>query len=97
MQKRSEAEVAALAANVVTDDDPEATYLFTGHLSYCGQTETALRFLQNTVEANYCSYPVMDTDLMLANIRGKPKFLEIRAAGIACQKNFDTQRGASAQ
>ena len=53
-----------------------------------------MRFLQTAGEANYCSYRATDTDPVLANIRGIPKFREIRAAGIACQKNFDAQRGA---
>ena len=74
------------------DDDPEATYLFAGHLSYCGQTDEALRFLRSAIQANYCSYPVMDTDPMLAKVRDTSQVAEIRAAGIACQKTFDGQR-----
>lgn len=97
VQQRPESEITALTPGVQMDDDPEATYLFAGHLSYCGQTEESLRFLQSAVKANYCSYPAMDIDPMLANIRGKSEFAAIRAAGIACQKNFDAQRGTVTQ
>jgi hypothetical protein len=96
-QHRPDAEIAALVPGAEIDDDPESTYLFAGHLSYCGQTEKALRFLVSAVQAHYCSYPAMDTDPMLANIRGNPKFREVREAGIRCQTEFDAQRGAAVQ
>jgi len=96
-QHKPPSEIASLVPGAEADDDPEITYLFAGHLSYCGQSEEALHFLQTAVEANYCSYPAMDIDPMLANIRERPKFREIRAAGIACQKNFDAQRGTTPQ
>jgi len=95
-QHKPEAEIATLVPGAQIDGDPEITYLFAGHLSYCGQTEQALRFLQTAVEANYCAYPAMDIDPMLAKIRGTAKFREIRAAGIACQKNFDARRATTA-
>lgn len=93
-QHRPQPEIAALVLGVKADDDPEATYLFAGHLSYCGHTEEALRFLKNAIDANYCSYPVMETDPMLTNVRGTRQFAEIRAAGIACQKAFDNERAS---
>jgi hypothetical protein len=79
-QHRPDAEIAALVPGAEIDEDPESTYLFAGHLSYCGQTEEALRFLKGAVKANYCSYPAMDIDPMLANIRRNPKFGEVREA-----------------
>ena len=94
-QHRPAAEIAALVPGVTMDDDPEATYLFAGHLSYCGQTEEALQFLYSAVKGNYCSYPVMDTDPMLEKVRTAPRFAELRAAGIACQTSFDSQRGTT--
>jgi len=97
VKRGPESEIAALVPGVQMDDDPEATYLFAGHLSYCGQTEESLRFLQSAVTANYCAYPAMDIDPMLANIRDKSEFGTIRAAGIACQKNFDAQRSTVTQ
>ena len=96
VQQRPQAEIAALVPGVEMDADPEATYLFAGHLSYCGQTEEAVRFLKNAIEANYCSYPVMDRDPMLANVRSTRQFAELRLAGMGCQKNFDAQRAFEA-
>lgn len=96
VQQRPQAEIAALVPGVEMDADPEATYLFAGHLSYCGQTEEAVRFLKNAIEANYCSYPVMDRDPMLANVRSTRQFAELRLAGMGCQRNFDAQRAFEA-
>ena len=56
-----------------------------------------LRFLKSAIEAHYCSYPAMDIDPMLANVRTNPKFREVREAAIACFKNFDAQRAAPIQ
>jgi len=85
-------EIAAMAASVPTADDPETNYLTAGNLAYCGQTEMALAFLKRAVEGNYCSYPAMDADPLLAGLRNNPEFARIRAAGVACQQNFLTAR-----
>ena len=50
-------EIATLAANVRTSEDPEANYLAAANLAYCGQTTQALRLLRAAVQGNYCSYP----------------------------------------
>jgi tetratricopeptide (TPR) repeat protein len=85
-------EIAALAANVQTSEDPEANYLAAANLAYCGQTKEALRLLKLAVEGNYCSYPAMDSDPFFARMRTMPEFAAIRAAGIACQKRFLSER-----
>jgi len=48
--------------------------------------------LKRTVQANYCSYPAMDTDPMFASIRSLPEYAQIRSAGMACQNNFLAER-----
>jgi DNA-binding winged helix-turn-helix (wHTH) protein/serine/threonine protein kinase len=92
IQRRSPQEIAALAANVQTSEDPEANYLAAANLAYCGQNKEALRLLGLAVQGNYCSYPAMDSDPFFASLRTMPEFAEIRAAGIACQKRFLTER-----
>jgi hypothetical protein len=81
-------EIAALAANVQTSEDPEANYLAVANLAYCGQNKEALRLLRLAVEGNYCSWPAMDSDPFFAGVRAMPEFAAIRAAGIAYQQNF---------
>jgi hypothetical protein len=92
IQRKPPQEIAALAANVQTSDDPEANYLAAANLAYCGQNKQALRLLRLAVQGNYCSYPVMDSDPFFASMRTMPEFTEIRASGVACQKNFLSAR-----
>lgn len=89
---KSEKEIAALAGAIRPDPDPEMNYSFAAHLAYCGQTNAAFRLLKLSIEGNHCSYPEMDTDPLLANLRSNPEFAEIRAAGFACQKAFLAER-----
>ena len=87
-QHKPAPEIAAMAATIRPADDPEANYLTAANLSYCGQTGMALSFLRRAVEGNYCSYPAMDADPLLAGLPATPEFAPIRAAGIACQQAF---------
>jgi hypothetical protein len=88
LQHRPAAEVAALAQKVSPASDPEVNYFSAAHLSYAGQTEAAAVMLASAIAGGYCSYPAMDSDPALANLRSIPKFAEIRAAGMQCQKSF---------
>jgi hypothetical protein len=90
--REPESQIKALATAVEVDDDPEVNYLFSGHLAYCGQTNEALHMLQLAIQRNYCSYPAMDQDPFFNKVRTNPKFLEVRAAGIACHENFVLNR-----
>jgi serine/threonine protein kinase/DNA-binding winged helix-turn-helix (wHTH) protein len=85
-------EIAALAARVQPEDDPESNYFAATHLAYCGQTKTALDMLKRAVRANYCGYPAMDTDPMFASIRSLPEYAEIRSIGMSCQNTFLSER-----
>jgi hypothetical protein len=85
-------EIAALAATVHIADDPELNYFAAGHLTYCNQTVAALDLLSRAVKANYCSYPAMESDPLLAPLRSKPEFAAIRSAAIHCQQTFLAQR-----
>jgi serine/threonine protein kinase/DNA-binding winged helix-turn-helix (wHTH) protein len=86
--QKSAAEIATLAKRIEPEDDPETDYFAASHLAYCGQTSAALAMLKRTVQANYCSYPAMDTDPMFASIRPLPEYAEIRSIGMTCQNNF---------
>jgi serine/threonine protein kinase/DNA-binding winged helix-turn-helix (wHTH) protein/Flp pilus assembly protein TadD len=92
IQHKPASEVRALAERVQASDDPETNYLAAGHLAYAGYLDTAMQMLRAAIKGNYCSYPAMDSDPMFANLRAKPEFVEIRAAGIQCQNNFLSHR-----
>ncbi len=88
VQHKPAEEVVALAAQVQPNDDPEVSYFFAAHLAYCGQVAPALQMLNSAVRANYCSYPAMDSDPLLANLRGRSEFAEIRSRAMACNRRF---------
>jgi serine/threonine protein kinase/DNA-binding winged helix-turn-helix (wHTH) protein len=88
VQHKPAAEVVALAVQVRPNDDPEVSYFFAAHLAYCGQAAPALQMLDGAVHANYCSYPAMDSDPLLANLRGRSEFAEIRSRAMACNRRF---------
>jgi tetratricopeptide (TPR) repeat protein len=92
MQRRPPAEIAALARGVTPAADAEENYLSAAHLSYCGQTDAASEMLKRAIEGNYCSFPAMESDPLLANLRSTAGYEEIRAAGRACQERFLAQR-----
>jgi len=68
--------------------DPFPKYSLAAWDSFCGQPEFAFRELRRAIEQNYCAYPEMETDPLLAKVRAMPEFAEIRALGIACQQRF---------
>jgi DNA-binding winged helix-turn-helix (wHTH) protein/TolB-like protein len=90
-----EAELRTLASEVEIDDDPEVDYLFAGHLAFCGQTDAALRMLKVTVDRNYCSFPAMDKDPFFDGLRANAQFQKLRQAGIACHRDFVSNREKS--
>ncbi|HTU46766.1 MAG TPA: hypothetical protein VMF91_16990 [Bryobacteraceae bacterium] len=89
--------VSAMANQLSLTPDPETNYFSATHLSYVNQTEAALAMLKRTVEEGYCSYPGMDSDPLLANLRSKPEFVELRAAGMRCQNKFLSDAGITVQ
>jgi serine/threonine protein kinase/tetratricopeptide (TPR) repeat protein len=90
--RRPASEIDRLAADVRPSDDPEANYLFAGHLAYCRRPDEALAMLRRAIGGGYCSYPALDTDPFFASLRGTPAFAPIRSAAIACHEGFLTQR-----
>jgi hypothetical protein len=80
---------------LITIRDSEPKYFAAGDFSRCGYPDLALRLLRRAVEQNYCAYPTMEKDPLLASIRGTPEFTEIRKMGIACQERFLAHRNAA--
>ncbi len=86
-------EVEELARAVQPVHDPEMNYFSAAHLAYAGQASAAITMLKRTIQGGYCSYPAMDSDPLLASLRGQPEFAAIRSMGIECQKKFWAERG----
>ena len=69
-------------------DDPGPKYSLAGWDSFCDQPDLALSELRRAIEQDYCAYPEMETDPLLAKLRASPEYAEIRSLGIACQRRF---------
>ncbi|HSD71814.1 MAG TPA: hypothetical protein VLE54_03440, partial [Thermoanaerobaculia bacterium] len=99
LEGRPKAEVDSLASaeatGLVVIRDSEPKYFVAGDFARCGYPELSLRLLRRAVEQNYCAYPTMDKDPLLASIRGTPEFAEIRKMGIACQERFLAHRASA--
>ena len=77
---------------LLADIDSEPKYYFASFNAHCGDPDSGLRLLKKAVEQNYCSWPAMEGDPLLASVRGTPEFAEIRKMGIDCQKRFLAHR-----
>jgi DNA-binding winged helix-turn-helix (wHTH) protein/TolB-like protein len=85
---RTDTAVQKLRSALMTEDDPFSKYLLAAWDSLCGQPELASRGLRRAIEQNYCAYPQMETDPLLARVRATPEYSEVRSLGIACQQRF---------
>jgi eukaryotic-like serine/threonine-protein kinase len=77
-----------LGAGIMANDDPFPKYFLAGWYSLCDQPGLAYFALRRAIAQNYCAYPQMETDPLLAKIRPMPEFAGIRSSGIACQQRF---------
>lgn len=75
-------------STLMANHDPFPKYFLAAWDSYCGQPDLAFRELRRAISQNYCAYPEMETDPLLAKVRAMPEFAEIRSLGIACQQHF---------
>ena len=68
--------------------DPEPKYTTAAIFSFCGQKESALRLLKSAIEQNYCSYSSLQSDPLLAKLRGTPEFSQLLAQSKECQGRY---------
>ncbi len=69
-------------------DDPEEKYEVAAMLSFAGQDDRAIRILGGAVRKNYCATSLLDTDPLLAPLRARKDFSQLKALATACQGNF---------
>jgi eukaryotic-like serine/threonine-protein kinase len=77
---------------VLAQLDPEPRYVLGTLLTFCGQKEGAIRMLKSAIGQNYCAYTALQTDPLLAKLRGNPEFSELSSAAKECQNRFLAQR-----
>jgi eukaryotic-like serine/threonine-protein kinase len=86
-----------LAPEYMANPDPENRYTTASVFAFCGENDLALRLLKSGVEGKYCAYTALQTDPLLAKLRGTPEFNEILAEAKKCQSDFLAQRSQAAQ
>lgn len=75
-------------SELMADDDPGPKYGLAGWYALCGQPDLAYPVLRRAIAQNYCAYPQMETDPLLARVRGTPEYSQILLLGLTCQQQF---------
>lgn len=88
VQHRPAAEIANLARQVVPVEDSEENYFAAAHLAYCGQTAAAEKMLRTAIAGNYCAFPAIESDPLLASVRQMPDYPDLRNTAKACRDRF---------
>jgi eukaryotic-like serine/threonine-protein kinase len=68
--------------------NPEMKYHQGTLLAACGQKQIAFAFLRQAVAGNYCAHQALQSDPLLASVRGDPDFRQIVQAAADCQQKF---------
>jgi TolB-like protein len=92
---KADAAAQQVRSRLMADDDPFPKYLLAAWDSFCGQPDLAYPELRRAITQNYCAYPQMETDPLLARVRAMPEYAEIRSLGIACKQHFLEHRKQS--
>jgi eukaryotic-like serine/threonine-protein kinase len=88
--------LAQLAENdLLPEQDPELKYKQGSELAACGEKEIAFKFLRKAVSENYCAEQALQSDPLLAGVRGDAEFRQIVQAAHGCRQKFEAAQGAS--
>jgi hypothetical protein len=97
LNKAPEAEVHRLAEQAANEllpkQDPELMYYQGTLLATCGEKQIAFAFLRKAVAGNYCAHQGLQSDPLLAGVRGDAEFRQIVQAAAECQQKFATAQG----
>jgi serine/threonine protein kinase len=81
---------------VLAESDPEPQYFRGALMAFCGQKEIALRLLRTSIGRNYCAYSALQSDPLLAKLRGTAEFDQLLSAAKQCQDKFLKERNEKA-
>jgi eukaryotic-like serine/threonine-protein kinase len=73
--------------------NPEMKYHQGTLLAACGQKQIAFAFLRQAVAGNYCAHQALQSDPLLASVRGDPEFHQIVQSAADCQQKFNAAQG----
>jgi serine/threonine protein kinase/tetratricopeptide (TPR) repeat protein len=81
-------EVREATPGFFADPDPENRYWDAALMAACGRKDTALRLIKSAIDGHYCAYAALQSDPLMATLRGDPEFNQLLAAAKNCQSNF---------
>jgi TolB-like protein len=85
-----------LAQKLSDYHDPESRYLNAVYLAFCGaEKQSGLHLMKGAITGHYCAYTDLETNAMLANVRGMPEFAELLSAAKQCHDDFLAERSQS--
>ncbi len=92
LNKAPAADIHQLAERAENDllekQNPELKYHQGTMLAACGEKEIAFAFLHRAVAGNYCALQALQSDPLLANLRGDEEFGQIVQEATECQHKF---------
>ena len=78
---------------LLAKQNPEMKYHQGTLLAACGEKQISFAFLRQAVAGNYCAHQALQSDPLLASVRGDAEFHQIVEAAADCQKKFAAARG----
>jgi TolB-like protein/lipoprotein NlpI len=97
LNKAPETEVHRLAEmaqnELLSEQDSELKYYQGAVLAACGEKHIAYAFLRKAVAENYCAHQALQSDPLLARVRGDAEFHQIVQAAAECQQKFAAAQG----
>ena len=73
---------------LLAKQNPEMKYHQGTLLAACGEKQIAFAFLRQAVAGNYCAHQALQSDPLLAGVRGDAEFRRIVQAAAECQQKF---------
>src|SRR5208282_1254524 len=80
-------------SELLTKHNPEMKYHQGTLLAACGEKDIAFAFLRKAVDGNYCARQGLQSDPLLAGVRGDAEFHQIVQAAAECQQKFAAAQG----
>ncbi len=97
LDKAPAAEIHRLAEQaeneLLAKQNPEMKYHQGTILAACGEKEIAFAFLRQAVAGNYCAQQALQSDPLLASVRGDAAFRQIVQAARECRQKFEVAQG----
>jgi TolB-like protein len=85
-------QVRLVTPGYLADPDPENRYWDATLMAACGKQDLAVRLLKSAIAGRYCAYNALQTDPLLASLRGTPDFAPLLSAAKECQDQFLSER-----